>query len=81
MTTLELDLEDSLFQLLKMTAVAVGKSPLDLVRELVTYYLEDIEDMRLATDALARLENGQSNVISLDELGERLCEVERLVIV
>ncbi|WP_394754150.1 DUF6290 family protein [Crenothrix sp.] len=72
MTTLNVDLDDSIFQLLNRTAATLGKSSLDLVRELVTYYLEDIEDMRLANDALTRLEQGDSYAISLDELEKQL---------
>jgi predicted DNA-binding protein len=73
MTTLKLELDDSIFQLLDQTASALGKSPIDVVRVLVTYYLEDLEDMRLASDALNRLENGESYAISLNELESRLC--------
>ncbi|SJM91739.1 DUF6290 family protein [Crenothrix polyspora] len=73
MTTLKLTLDDSLFQLLSKTASALGKNPLDLIREVITYYLEDLEDLRLASDALERLEKGESCTISLDELEQRLC--------
>jgi predicted DNA-binding protein len=68
MTTMNLELEDSLFQLLNKTAILLGKNSIDLAREVITYYLEDVEDMRLAQNALGRLEKGESSTISLDEL-------------
>jgi predicted DNA-binding protein len=72
MTTLNIDLDDSIFQLLNRTAANLGKNSFDLVREIVIYYLEDVEDMHLANDALTRLEKGESDVICLDELEKRL---------
>ncbi|SJM96267.1 conserved hypothetical protein [Crenothrix polyspora] len=72
MTTLNIDLDDSIFQLLNRTAANLGKNSFDLVREIVSYYLEDVEDMHLANDALTRLEKGESDVISLGELEKRL---------
>lgn len=68
MTTMNLELDDSLFQLLNRTALLLGKNSIDLAREVITYYLEDVEDIRLAQNALRRLEKGESSTISLDEL-------------
>jgi predicted DNA-binding protein len=76
MTTLNVDLEESLFQLLNRTASTLGKNSMDLAREVITYYLEDVEDMRLANAALRRLEKGESSTISLDEL-EKCLVVDR----
>jgi predicted DNA-binding protein len=56
MKTLCVELDDLSLQLLGRMAAALGKGQTELVRELILYYLQDVENLRQTSDALARLE-------------------------
>ena len=77
MTTLNIDIDDSIYEELNDIAISQGKNPIELAGEVIRNYLENAEDIRIATEALARLEKGESHIISLDELEERLNAVAR----
>jgi predicted DNA-binding protein len=77
MTSINLELEEPTFQQLSQIAIKQGKSSLDLVHELIARYLEDTQDINLATEAITRLEKGESYTLSLDELEERLHGIQR----
>jgi len=77
MTTLNIDIDDSIYEELNEIATTQGKNTIDLAREVIRNYLENAEDIRIATEALARFENGESHTISLDELEERLNALAR----
>jgi predicted DNA-binding protein len=53
-------------------AAAAGKEADQLIKEAVLNYLEDLQDAADAEAVLRRIESGEEQVISLDELERRL---------
>lgn len=57
---------------LETLATRTGRSKAFHVREAVLAYLEDIEDLYLAEQVARRIESGEENTSSLDDVAARL---------
>jgi len=67
-----IQLPDEVFERVKSLADAAGQSPNDFISEAVLEYIEDIEDVRRAEEALKKIEAGQSTTYTLEEVERRL---------
>lgn len=62
------DIESRLDALAKRT----GRSKTYYMREAILEYLEDMEDLYLAEQALQRIRNGEERTLTLEEVEKRL---------
>ena len=70
MKRIELDRETE--KDLKALAILTGKAEPDVLRDAVAVYLEDVRDAREADAVLDRIEAGEEQALSMDELERRL---------
>lgn len=67
-------LPDETIERLEALAERTGKDPSDYVTEAVEQLLEDMEDLRLAEEAMQRIQRGESEVISSEEFWRGLVD-------
>jgi RHH-type rel operon transcriptional repressor/antitoxin RelB len=70
MSTIHLDTVTE--QRLTHIAALQSKAPEQVIRDLLAEYLQDLEDAAEAEEILARLERGEEQTITLEELEARL---------
>jgi predicted DNA-binding protein len=67
-----LQLEDELADKFNELAELEHTSPAQLIKNVLREYLEDVNDARLAEQAMADLESGKSSTITLEEWERQL---------
>jgi RHH-type rel operon transcriptional repressor/antitoxin RelB len=67
-------LSDETIERLEALAERTGKDPSDYVTEAVEQLLEDMEDLRLAEEAMQRIQRGETEVISSEEFWRGLVD-------
>lgn len=72
MTTLQLELEDELADKFNELAKMEHIGTTQLIKNVLLEYLEDLNDVRLAEQAMADLESGKSSTITLEEWERQL---------
>jgi RHH-type rel operon transcriptional repressor/antitoxin RelB len=65
-------LPDELFERLNALAARTGRTATFYIREAVEEHLEELEDLYLAEDVLARRQAGDDKTLTLDELSRDL---------
>ena len=77
MTTITIDLPDTLRQRAEQIVTQRGGTIDDLLQELLEEYLEDIEDVLEAAEIKARIASGEERTYSHDEVWAEIEELER----
>jgi RHH-type transcriptional regulator, rel operon repressor / antitoxin RelB len=72
MTTLQLELEDELADKFNELAELEHIGTTQLIKNVLLEYLEDLNDVRLAEQAMVDLESGKSSTITLEEWERQL---------
>ncbi len=67
-------LPDETIERLEALAERTGRDPSEYVVEAVEQLLEDMEDLRLAEEAMQRIERGESQIISGEEFWRGLVD-------
>lgn len=67
-------LPDETIERLEALAARTGKDPTDYVVQAVEQFLEDLEDLHLAEEAMKRIHRGESEVISGEEFWRGLVD-------
>ncbi len=73
---LTVTISNGLDEKLSSAAKTQGKTVDQILNALITEYLEDLEDVRLAEAALRRVENGESQLVDWQDAKKHLHDME-----
>ena len=67
-----IQLQEDVFERLKLLANAYGQSPTDFISEAILERIEELEDVARAEETLKKIESGDMRTYTLDEVKREL---------